>query len=69
MFAKTIPVPGFAVGVNYWASHAGTRMWSDFSAEEVEADFAALAVTGVDTLRIFPLWSVILPKELLRRIN
>ena len=48
---------GFSVGVNYWASHAGTRMWELFSAEEVEADFAALHNTGVNTVRIFPLWS------------
>ena len=32
-------------------------MWELFSAEEVEADFAALHNTGVNTVRIFPLWS------------
>ena len=31
----------FFVGCNYWASHAGTNMWRDWSAESVEADFAA----------------------------
>ena len=66
MSEKAIPFPGFAVGVNYWASHAGTRMWSDFSAEEVEADFAALQKAGVDTLRIFPLWPDFQPIAALR---
>lgn len=56
--AKFLPgMSEFSVGVNYWASHAGTRMWSKFSAEEVDADFAALADAGVNTVRIFPLWS------------
>lgn len=53
-------LPGFSefsIGVNYWASHAGTQMWKKFSAEEVEADFAALHNSGVNTVRIFPLWS------------
>ena len=56
--AKFLPgVSEFCVGVNYWASHAGTKMWSNFSAEEVDADFAALHNAGVNTVRIFPLWS------------
>ena len=56
--AKFLPgFSEFSVGVNYWASHAGTRMWSKFSAEEVDADFATLHNAGVNTVRIFPLWS------------
>ena len=56
--AKYLPgFSEFSVGVNYWASHAGTKMWSKFSAEEVDADFAALRDAGVNTVRIFPLWS------------
>ena len=56
--AKYLPgMSEFSVGVNYWASHAGTKMWSNFSAEEVDADFAALKSAGVNTVRIFPLWS------------
>ena len=61
-----LPFPGFAVGVNYWASHAGTRMWRDFSAAEVEADFSALQKCGVNTLRIFPLWPDFQPVAALR---
>lgn len=46
----------FFVGCNYWASHAGTNMWSDWSAEIVESDFKALSDNGVQVLRVFPLW-------------
>ena len=28
----------FTVGCNYWASHAGTAMWTDWRPEVVEAD-------------------------------
>ncbi|MBE6358453.1 MAG: hypothetical protein E7057_04305 [Lentisphaerae bacterium] len=52
-------LPGFSefsIGVNYWASHAGTYMWRNFSAQEVEADFKALHDSGVNTVRIFPSW-------------
>ena len=61
-------LPGFSefsVGVNYWASHAGTQMWSKFSAEEVEKDFIALRNSGVNTVRIFPLWEDFQPVKLL----
>ncbi len=53
-------LPGFdffSIGVNYWSSHAGMSMWWNFSAAEVEADFAALHSVGVNTARVFPLWS------------
>ncbi len=50
-------VPGsFALGCNYWASHAGTRMWSDWQPEVVDRDFRALADTGLQVIRLFPLW-------------
>lgn len=45
-----------AVGCNYWASHAGTAMWSDWRPDVVERDLAALAVAGLTWLRVFPLW-------------
>ncbi|GLX66966.1 glycoside hydrolase 5 family protein [Paenibacillus glycanilyticus] len=50
-----LPSP-FFLGVNYWASHAGTRMWSDWRPEVVERDFRLLADSGVEVLRVFPLW-------------
>jgi hypothetical protein len=49
--------PGtFAVGCNYWASHAGTNMWSDWNAQVVEDNFKQLSENGLQMLRIFPLW-------------
>ena len=46
----------FFVGANYWASHAGTFMWRNWNAEQVEKDFQILHTNGVEVLRVFPLW-------------
>ena len=51
----------FSVGCNYWASHAGTNMWSDWQPDIIEADFARLQKHNVHLLRVFPLWSVFQP--------
>ena len=49
--------PGtFAVGCNYWASHAGTHMWRDWRPEVVDKDFQQLAENGIKVIRVFPLW-------------
>lgn len=45
-----------AVGCNYWASHAGVRMWRDWNPRQVERDLDALAACGMTVLRVFPLW-------------
>lgn len=47
----------FFVGVNYWASHAGTAMWSDWRPEQVELDLSRLAEAGIEVIRVFPLWT------------
>lgn len=47
----------FNFGCNYWASYAGTNMWSDFKLEEIEKDLLSLKEIGVKILRVFPLWS------------
>lgn len=47
----------FFVGCNYWASHAGMRMWSMWDEAVVEDDLHRLAEARITTLRIFPLWS------------
>lgn len=47
----------FLVGCNYWSSEAGIRMWKDWSAESIEKDFAAMRSCGMNTVRLFPLWS------------
>lgn len=46
----------FFTGCNYWAFHAGTEMWRNWNAEEVEADFACLEASNNRVVRLFPLW-------------
>ncbi len=55
----------FRLGTNYWASHAGTAMWSDWRPDSVAADLKALARSGVEVLRVFPLWPDFQPLKLL----
>ncbi len=47
----------FFQGINYWASHAGTAMWSDWREDVIEEDLKKLASIHVEVLRVFPLWS------------
>lgn len=47
----------FLVGCNYWSSETGIRMWHDWSEEAIEKDFAVLKESGINTVRLFPLWS------------
>ena len=47
----------FLIGCNYWSSQSGISMWRDWSESAVEQDFAALKDAGMNTVRIFPLWS------------
>lgn len=46
----------FLIGVNYWASHAGTDMWRRWDESIVRKDFAELKQNGVKVLRVFPNW-------------
>ncbi|SHN34980.1 glycoside hydrolase 5 family protein [Gracilibacillus kekensis] len=58
MHDKILPLEGnFFIGCNYWASHAGTSMWSDWQPETIDQDFRQLSEEGVQVLRVFPLWS------------
>ena len=55
--ATSLLEPGaFVVGCNYWASHAGTAMWSRWRPGVVAADLRRLARAGLQVLRVFPLW-------------
>ena len=56
----------FFTGCNYWASHAGTNMWSDWRPDVIEADFARLAEAKIGVLRVFPLWSDFQPLRIHR---
>ncbi len=51
----------FMIGVNYWASHAGIRMWNDWRPDVVEDDIKRLQAHKVKYLRVFPLWSEFQP--------
>lgn len=55
----------FITGVNYWASHAGTAMWSDWKPDVVEHDLQTLEENGITHLRVFPLWSDFQPVKAL----
>lgn len=46
----------FVLGCNYWASHAGTNMWSDWRYDVVEADMKQISEAGMQVIRVFPLW-------------
>jgi hypothetical protein len=48
---------GFFIGCNYWAKNAGMYMWSQWRADVIEKELAALSAHGVTVMRVFPLWS------------
>lgn len=56
----------FFAGCNYWASHAGTSMWHDWSEEVVRKDLEVCSSKGMKVLRVFPLWSDFQPVERMR---
>ncbi|QGQ98424.1 beta-mannanase [Paenibacillus psychroresistens] len=53
----------FFVGCNYWASHAGTAMWTDWRPEQVDLDLKRLSEAGIEVIRVFPLWPDFQPIE------
>ena len=53
----------FAIGVNYWASNAGAYTWRMFDEDVIKKDFDLLKENGIDTIRIFPVWSDFQPIE------
>lgn len=57
------------VGCNYWASHAGVKMWADWREDVVRKDFALMAAAGMQIVRVFPRWTDFQPLELLRGHN
>src|SRR5258708_5735335 len=63
--ADMMPSGFFQLGCNYWASHAGTAMWSNFDAPTVDRDFAQLREIGITWVRLFPLWPDFQPIQLL----
>ena len=43
-----------SLGVNYWASNAATRMWTEWDETVVENDIKNLSAIGCEYLRVFP---------------
>jgi endo-1,4-beta-mannosidase len=51
----------FRVGVNYWPARTAMAWWSSFDQDEVAADFARIAATGLDSVRLFLTWEAFQP--------
>lgn len=59
----------FFIGCNYWASHAGTDMWHNWSPETVKEDFKKMKALNLQIVRIFPLWPDFQPLSLHAKNN
>lgn len=46
----------YVLGCNYWASHAGTNMWTDWRPDVVDADLKQISEAGMQVIRVFPIW-------------
>ena len=51
------PSERFRLGVNYWPARTAMGWWSDFDRAEVAADFARIAASGLDSVRVFLTWA------------
>ena len=51
----------FILGCNYWASNAGTEMWTNWDENAVRKDIKTLSEYGVKYLRVFPNWKYFQP--------
>ena len=56
----------FELGLNFWASHAATRMWTDWDPETVRKDLECVAKAGFTLIRICPIWADFQPVMTLR---
>ena len=61
LLRSCLPDGQFALGCNYWASHAGIQMWEDWSPDVVMRDLERLKNLKMKWLRVFPLWPVFQP--------
>jgi endo-1,4-beta-mannosidase len=52
----SLPRSRFRLGVNYWPARTAMRWWSAFDRDEVAADFARIAESGIDSVRVFLTW-------------
>ena len=51
----------FRIGVNYWPARTAMGWWSEFDEAEVVADFARIAASGLDSVRLFLTWEAFQP--------
>jgi endo-1,4-beta-mannosidase len=64
----------FRVGVNYWPARTAMSWWSRFDHAEVATDFARIAASGLDSVRVFLTWEDFQPapnrvdREMLERL-
>lgn len=64
----------FRLGVNYWPARTAMGWWTDFDGSEVGTDFARIAESGFDSVRLSLLWEDFQPApetvkaELLQRL-
>ena len=49
-------VSRFRLGVNYWPARTAMSWWTQFDASEVATDFARIAASGLDSVRVFLTW-------------
>ncbi len=55
------PSEPFRLGVNYWPARTAMGWWTDFDHAEVAADFARIAASGLDSVRLFLTWEAFQP--------
>ncbi len=46
----------FVLGCNYWASHAGTNMWTNWRPDVIDKDLKQISDAGLQVIRVFPIW-------------
>lgn len=55
----------FITGINYLASNAGIKMWTNFDPTIIDEDLKKLKNLKIDVIRIFPLWSEFQPVHMI----
>ncbi len=51
------------VGLNFWGSKHGIRMWREWDEESIREDLRVIAKEGIKLLRVFPDWEYFQPIE------
>lgn len=59
----------FITGINYLASNAGIKMWTNFDPVIIDNDLRKIKSLKIDVIRIFPLWSDFQPVSMIYECN